>query len=422
MTSTMSPSTPDRPVRRRTTCRVCDGTDLHAVLSLGPTPLANAFLRSPDEFAQEPRFPLDLYFCRNCSLLQLLDVVDPSILFDHYIYVSGTSATMAAHNAAYAAGTAQMLGLTAGDLVVDIASNDGSLLQQFRRLGIGTLGVEPARNLAAAARANGVDTINVFFSAAAAREIISDRGPARLVCANNVLAHVDRPDDFLAGCLTLVADDGLVTIEVPYVRELVERLEYDTVYHEHLSYFSVTALLALCARVGLFPVRIDHVPVHGGSLRLYLSPRPAPYPADVRQLIAREKADGLTTLERYLAFADAVKHGRSELVSLLRSLRESGSRVAGYGAPAKGNTLLNYCGIDRELMPFTVDKNALKVGTYTPGAHIPVMSTAALETAAPPDYVLILAWNFADEIIQQQEAHRARGGKFIIPIPTPQVM
>jgi novobiocin biosynthesis protein NovU/D-mycarose 3-C-methyltransferase len=407
----------------RTTCRVCGGRDLEQILSLGPSPLANAFLRSTDEFAGERRYPLDLFFCGPCGLLQLLHVVDPEILFRHYLYVTGTSTTMAAHNRAYAQTVADLLHLQPTDLVAEVASNDGSLLKCFRQHGVRTLGIEPAGNLAALASGSGIETLNEFFTRTLAADVRAARGAARVVAANNVLAHVDDPIDFLAGCRELLAEDGLVTIEVPYVGALLDRLEYDTVYHEHLSYFSVRSLLSLSERVGLRAVRVDRVPVHGGSLRLYLSRSAAAHGVEVRAFEAEERLAGGTDVARYRRFAHDVQAGRAELVGLLTRLLGEGKRVAGYGAPAKGNTLLNYCGIDTQVLPYTVDKNPLKVGLFTPGTHIPVREVAALSNGVSrPDYVLILAWNFADEIMDQQRAHRDRGGRFILPVPRPQVV
>jgi hypothetical protein len=407
----------------RTTCRVCGASDLLEVLGLGPTPLANSFLRSPAEFATEQQFPLDLVFCPDCSLLQLPDVVNPELMFRHYLYVTGTSSTMAEHNQRYARTLGDLLTLTPADLVVDVASNDGSLLQCFRELGVATLGIEPASNLAADAAARGIDTVNDYMSLELARSLVTERQPARVVTANNVLAHVDDLLEFLAACRTLVADDGLITIEVPYVRELLRRVEYDTVYHEHLSYFSITALLRLCDRARLAAMRIDHVDIHGGSLRLYLSRSASGHAEAVEAMAASEHAAGLTTIGAYRQFAEDTERHRDTLVAMLEGLHAEGKRVVGYGAPAKGNTLLNYCRIDTRLLPYTVDKNPLKVGLLTPGMHIPVKDVSTLlEDSARPDYVLILAWNVAAEIIEQQQRYRDRGGRFIIPIPQPKVL
>lgn len=404
----------------RTTCRACGGRRLHAFLALGPQPLANAFLRSPAEFAAEARYPLDVYVCEDCSLVQVLDVIDPEVLFRDYIYVTGTSTTIAAHNQSYASTVVDLLGLGAADLVVEAASNDGSLLKCFKGLGVRTLGVEPARNIAEMARAAGIDTVEEFFGVDTARAVRARYGPARAVIGNNVLAHVDDTRGFLQGGADLLAEDGLLITEVPYLREFLERLEYDTVYHEHLCYFSVTALMRLCEAVGLRIVRTDHYPVHGGTLRMYAgheARHPAHAPA-VLALAAQEREAGYTTLARYQQYASDVARNRERVVGLLRELKAEGKTVAGYGAPAKGNTLLNYCGIGTDLLPYTVDRSPLKVGTYTPGMHIPVLPVETL-LERQPDYVLILAWNFAGEIMAQQQAYRQRGGKFIVPIPDP---
>jgi hypothetical protein len=408
---------------RRTTCRACGSTAVQPFLDLGPSPLANAFLRSGSIPGGEALYPMELFFCTKCSLVQLLDVVDPEILFRDYIYVTGTSDTMAAHFAGYADAVVDLLGLTARDLVIEMGSNDGSLLRHFQRHGVRTLGVEPASNIAAIARANGVATIDRFFTAALATELRAIHGPARAVIGNNVLAHVDDTQDLLRGCRALLADDGCVIVEVPYLADLLERLEYDTIYHEHLCYFSAVTLMRMCAEVGLAVARIDHVPVHGGSLRVYAVPQEQQprHASAVDALRRSEHAAGLADLERYRRFAADVAQHRRSLVDLLQGLKRSGKTVAGYGAPAKGNTLLNYCRIDADMLAFTVDKNPMKVGLVTPGMHIPVLPVSAL-LERQPDYVLILAWNFAEEIMRQQQAYRDRGGRFIVPLPAPEVV
>src|SRR5688572_18471269 len=257
---------------KRTTCRACAGSDLELFLPLGVVALANAFLRDPAEFHGERRFPLDVYFCRTCSMVQLLDVIDPEALFRNYLYVTGTSDTIAAHNERYASTVVERLGIGRDGLVVEVASNDGSLLRRFKERGVRTLGVEPASNIAAAANAAGIETVNRFFDSRCAAELRERHGPARAVIGNNVLAHVDDPVDFLRGFATLLAPDGLAICEVPELAEFVERLEYDTVYHEHLSYFSVSSLMRVCEEAGLRIVRVDRVPVHGGSVRMYAAP------------------------------------------------------------------------------------------------------------------------------------------------------
>ncbi len=409
--------------RRATACRICGGQDLRVLLHLGPTPLANAFPRHPDEFEDEQTYPLDLAFCPDCSLVQIVDEIDPEVLFRDYIYVTGTSKTIAEHNRGYAEAVQAHVRLAPDDLVVEIASNDGSLLTCFRDLGVRVLGVEPAHNIADVAREAGIETVAEFFSSDFAAELRSARGPARAVIGNNVLAHVPNPADVLRGAATLLAEDGAVFIEVPYLAEFVEGLEYDTVYHEHLCYFSVAALLRLCEQAGLSILAVERFAVHGGTIRVRAGLRTT-HPSHGTSVLAMadaEAAAGLTTEGRFCEFARQVKKNRGKLVALLESLRADGKRMAGYGAPAKGNTLLNYCGIGPDLLPFIVDQNPWKVGRFTPGVHIPVKDVQALHDFAP-DYILILAWNFAEEIMQQLEEFRAQGGKFIIPIPEPRIV
>ena len=384
-------------------------------------PLANSFLKSTEEFSSEIAYPLDVYFCNHCSLVQLLDVIDPEVLFRNYIYVTGTSETMAAHNRVYAQEIVDLLHPSDKNLVIEIASNDGSLLKRFRQHNVRVLGVEPASNIAAIAERNGVATVNRFFDSSAADEIRDLHGSASVVIANNVLAHVDDTADFLTGCKKLISSDGIVVVEVPYLLHLLERLEYDTIYHEHLCYFSAASLVRLFQNAGFSVLKIEEKPVHGGSLRLYATQNMKPDEPGVLSLLERERAAGLMKRERYIGFANAVEKSRKALTETLMRYREQGKTLAGYGAPAKGNTLLNYCGIGPNLMPFTVDRSPHKIGTYTPGMHIPVLAPAKL-LEDQPDYVLILAWNFAEEIRRQQSEYQQRGGRFLIPLPEPQLL
>ncbi len=408
-----------RPVyHRRETCRACGEKSLKLFLPLGLQPLANSFLKSPEEFAAEQFFPLDTHFCETCSLVQIPDVVDPEVLFRHYLYVTGTSETIAQHNRGYAKSISEMQRLTAEDLVIEVASNDGSLLRCFQDLGVRTLGIDPATNVAAMARANGVETINEFFNLAVAQQVRADYGPAKAVIGNNVLAHVDDTRDFLRGCKAVIGDAGLVVIEMPYLGDLLNRTEYDTIYHEHLCYFSVNSLMRLCESAGLVIVRMDHVPIHGGSLRMHAGHQEIHqnHSPQVMAWAEEEKSKGFTSFERYEQLAKSVELSRDSLLDLLKRLKAEGKTVAGYGAAAKGNTLLNYCQITTDLLPYVVDKNPLKLGMYTPGMHIPVLPVSTL-LEQQPDYLLILAWNFGEEIMRQQSEYQARGGKFIIPIP-----
>jgi SAM-dependent methyltransferase len=407
---------------RRDTCRGCGGTNLAAFLDLGEVPLANSFLTREQLSGPELRFPLEVFFCRDCSLVQLLHVVSPHLLFSNYIYRTGTNETIVRHNNALAKVAVSKAGLTPESLVVEIASNDGSLLQSFRRHGVRTLGVEPAKNIAATARAAGIETVDDFFDGNLAARIVQKHGAASAVLANNVLAHVDSTVDFLAACKSLLRPEGWVIIEVPYLGEMLSRLEYDTVYHEHLCYFSVTPLMRMFARAGLALEQIDRVEIHGGSLRLWArQPGLAGHSVSVQEMVERESAEGLTRLATYEEFARRLDRNREELLSLLRGVRKEGKSIAGYGAPAKGNTLLCYCGIGTDLLPYTVDRSPLKIGLFTPGMHIPVYPVEKI-LAEQPDYVLILAWNFAPEIMESLRSYKERGGKFILPIPEPAVL
>lgn len=404
----------------RTTCRACGGDTLEPFLSLGETALANSFLRGPEEIAGEARFPLTVHLCTTCSLVQIVEVVPPTILFEHYLYVTGTSDTIAAHNEGYADAVLAALEPGPRDLVVEVASNDGSLLRRFQERGVRVLGIEPARNLAERANAEGIKTLPLFFDPGTARSVRAIHGAAKAVIFNNVLAHVNEPVSFLAGAKHLLAPGGRVVFEVPELAQMVAGLEYDTVYHEHLCYFSVTALMRVCEGAGLSIARVDPMPVHGGSVRVWAAPREelGDHAPAVRLLSVEERDAGLTSLGRLRRFAEDVETQRRELLAALERWKSRGESVAGYGAPAKGNTLLNHCGITTELLPYTVDKNPLKVGLLTPGQHIPVLPVETLAERRP-DRVLILAWNFADEIVRQQAHLRESGTRFWVPLPSP---
>ncbi|MBL8230825.1 MAG: class I SAM-dependent methyltransferase [Bryobacterales bacterium] len=405
---------------RRNTCRCCGSGDLSLFLSLGPTPLANAFLKSEADYPGELSFPLDLRFCNRCSLVQICDIISPEVLFRDYIYVTGTSDTMALHNDAYAAEVFEVQSIQPGDLVVEAASNDGSLLSCFQRRGSRTVGIEPARNIAEMARARGIETVSEFFDAGQANRIRERFGPARSFIANNVLAHVDDPAGFLSAAASLLTDDGLAIIESPYIEGFAEGLEYDTVYHEHLSYFSAKALMHLCERNGMIIMRFDLTPVHGGSFRMYAGKKSyyGQHSAQALDRAAAEDSAGYHSIAYWENYAKRVWRNRELLRALLGQLHEDGKSLAAYGAPAKGNTLLNYCQIGTDWIPYTVDRSPLKVGKLTPGMHLPVLPVETL-LERQPDYVLILPWNFASEIVRQQAEYLRRGGQFLLPLPDP---
>ncbi len=408
---------------RRTSCRACGAGDLKLVVDLGSTALANSFPRSGDDFVGELRVPLELYFCPSCSLVQLLHVVPAEVLFSNYIYVTGTSDTIAAHNVRYAKSVVDLLGLKSTDLVVEVASNDGSLLRCFQGHGVRVTGVEPATNIALRAQSSGVPTLNRFFGHAEGLRLRAELGAAKAVIGNNVLAHVDDTLGFLRGARELLSEDGRAIFEVPYLGEFVERLEYDTVYHEHLCYFSVSALMRLFEEAGMRIVRVERHPVHGGTVRVFGARDSSVkvHGSDALEFARQERDAGWTTLARYERFAADVAANKRAIVELLTRLRDERKSVAGYGAPAKGNTLLQYCGITPALLPYTVDKNPLKVGRFTPGSHLPVLPVEAL-LERQPDFVLILAWNFAEEIVRQQAEYARRGGRFITPLPLPKIL
>ena len=403
-------------------CRACAATALEPILDLGSLPLANALLASAADVATERRFPLTVVFCPRCSLVQIQENVPPVELFSDYPYFSSCSSTMVAHARALAAELVTSRRLGPGSRVVEIASNDGYLLQWYLAAGIAALGVEPAANVAAAARARGVPTEVAFFDDAVAARLVARDGVADVVHAHNVLAHVPDLAGFLGGIRRLLGPGGVAVVEVPYVRDLVERVEFDTIYHEHLCYFSLTALARAFAAAGLHVVGAERVAIHGGSLRVHaVRAGAAPVAPQVYELLAEEEAIGLLDLAHYRSFAGRVSALGVALGALLRRLRAEGHRVAAYGAAAKGATLLNSFGLGADVLDFVVDRSPHKQGHLMPGVHLPIRSPAAL-LSEMPDYTLLLAWNFADEILEQQHEYRARGGRFIVPVPEPRIL
>jgi hypothetical protein len=367
----------------------------------------------------EPRYPLELARCTACGHVQLSVTVPPEIMFRNYLYVSGTSDTIPAHFAAYAKDVAERFVPKGGGLVVEIGSNDGTLLRAFDRGVVRVLGVEPARNIAAMANAAGIPTLDEFFDEGIAREIAAKHGRASAIIGNNVVAHIDNLHGLMDGVTTLLDDRGVFVAEFPYLVDLLEKTAYDTIYHEHLSYFSVGAVDDLASRHALRLIDVRRVGVHGGSIRMFIS-RDGEPSADVKKLLALEEESGLRAGRPLRPFVDAVRRQREDLKRVLREIRSS-RRLAGYGAPAKGNTLLNYCEIDGSVLDFIVDRSPLKHGLLTPGTHIPVEAPERLMASDVRD-TLLLAWNFADEILRQQNDYRSKGGRFIVPIPTPRVV
>jgi hypothetical protein len=399
-------------------CRVCTGGPLHLFLDLGDTALANSFLR-PDRLADpEPRFPLRVVLCGQCGLVQIDEEVAPEILFKNYIYVSGTSSLIHSHAADLAARLVNQFGLMPGDLVVEAASNDGTVLKKFQQHGVRTLGIDPAANIVEQANRAGVETLCDFFNPRSAAEIRASHGPARLVLARHVLAHAADLHGFVKGFDVLLDQDGLAVVEVPYLRHFHDNLEYDTVYHEHLCYYSVRVLDTLFGRFGMQIVDVREVAIHGGSIVVAVQRRGGQYAraGNVKRLLHEEEKCGLHRLDTWQLFAQRVADSKAALLAEIDRLRAQGQTLAGYGAPAKGMTLLAYCGLGPERLPYLVDRSPHKQGLLTPGHHIPVLPVEQL-THQPPNVLLVMAWNFAAEVVRQQADFQRRGGRFLLPIP-----
>jgi len=390
------------------------------VIDLGTTPLANALLREGQLDKPEPRYPLNTVMCEDCSLVQITETVPPETLFSDYVYFSSFSDTAVQSAKALAERLVRDRGLNGSSLVMEAASNDGYLLKHYQALGVPVLGIEPAANIAAEANKQGIPTRCAFFGREEGQRLAA-AGRCDVFHANNVLAHVADLNGFVAGIKLVLKPGGVASIEAPYLRDLIEKVEFDTIYHEHLCYFSVTALDRLFARHGLVLADVERIPIHGGSLRVFAAHEGTARSAAVRNLLQEEEALGMTRPAYYADFAFRVSRLRDDLLSLLRKLKAEGRSLAAYGASAKGATLLNYFGIDERLLDFVADRSTVKQGKFTPGSHLPIVAPDEL-TARQPDYVLLLTWNFAAEILAQQQAYRDAGGRFILPVPQVRVV
>lgn len=403
-------------------CLVCAGTAVEPFLDLGATALANKFLTAAELAQPEPAYPLRVGYCRGCGHVQLMDHVPPGAMFEDYLYVSSASDTLKAHLFELSDVVAARCALGPKDLVVDIGCNDGTLLRGFQRHGVRTLGVDPAKNLAALAQGSGVERYVGFFNAAAAEEIVRRWGRAAVITATNTFPHIPALSDFLEGIRKVLAPEGVFVIEAHYLLDLLEQVAFDTVYHEHVSYWALGPMVTLFERHGMQVVDVERLPIHHGQLRVFIQPagRGAVQPA-VAELLALERAQGLDRFETYQHFAERVGRLKQALRAQLQQIRAQGQRVVGYGAPAKGNTLLGFLELGPETIDYIADRSPLKQGRYSPGSHIPIVAPERL-LEDQPEYVLLLAWNFTAEVLAQQAEYRRRGGRFLLPVPEVRVI
>src|SRR5258708_261446 len=409
---------PEGVCRRRTTCRLCDSNVLEQVLALEPSPPANSFVTRERLNVVQETFPLEVAMCGECSHVQLMHVLDPRVLFEEYVYVSGTSPVFVDHFRRYAADVLERLAIKRGDLVVDVGSNDGTLLRFFQTAGCSVLGIDPAKAIARTASESGIETLADFFTPALARDIRLSRGPAHVVTANNVFAHVDDLRGVLDGVRALLSADGVFIFEVSYLVDVYEKTLFDTIYHEHLSYHSVRPLVTFFAANEMELIDVVRVPSHAGSIRGFaqLAGAARGVQRSVQEMVELESRLRLDVPATFKSFAANLDNLKEEVRRLLTRLKGEGARIAGFGAPAKATTLLHHFQMGNEILDFIVDDSPLKQGLFTPGQHIPVLSPAVLEERHP-DYLLVLAWNFAQPIIATHSKYTSRGGHFIVPLP-----
>jgi SAM-dependent methyltransferase len=411
----------------RSSCRVCGGDDLYKFLDLGATPLADAFLTEAQlHDGSERYFPLAIYVCRSCNHMQLLNVVDPRLLFpEQYAFFSSGAPSMVEHFREYAEDIREKFGKNGNKLIIEIASNDGVLLAPLKEFGFEVLGIEPTTNTAAVARLKGIEVIEDFFSEALSESVVSRHGRAGVVLANNVLAHVDDPADFIRGVKKILDERGVFIFEVQYGFELIRHTEFDNIYHEHLSFFTVRALDVLVKKCGMKIFDIKQVDAQGGSLRCYATHTEngaCPTTGIPSQLREMEIKEGLSDMRTYDHFGKRVVEVKTELLKIIKDAKSGGKKIVGYGAPAKGNTLLNFSGIGPDLVDYCIEKTPSKFGKFTPGMHIPIVSDEVVKKEGPPDFYLLLVWNYLNKILKREKEYLTRGGKFIVPIPNPRII
>ncbi|MFK4723848.1 SAM-dependent methyltransferase [Bradyrhizobium niftali] len=422
--STLNVKAPTAHAMELSCCRFCSAPLERVFIDLGMSPLANSYLRNEKAKQDERFFPLRAYVCGECFLVQLEEWEAPENIFGDYAYFSSYSDSWLQHAKSYVTRVIERFALGANSKVVEIASNDGYLLQYFVEADVPVLGIEPAQNVAAVARAKGIPTRVEFFGERAARTLRREGLRADLLIGNNVLAHVPNLNDFVKGMSLLLADAGVITMEFPHLMRLFDECQIDTIYHEHFSYFSFIAVEKIFAAHGLTLFDVEELPTHGGSLRIYAQHANKgwhPISHRVLDLRRREIDAGYANLDHYDAFEERAMETRQKLLSFLEDAKRQGKRVVGYGAPAKGNTLLNYCGITSDLIEYTVDRNPHKQGSLLPGSHIPILEPERINVTKP-DYILILPWNLKREIVSQLSFARSWGAQFVVPIPEPRIV
>jgi 2-polyprenyl-3-methyl-5-hydroxy-6-metoxy-1,4-benzoquinol methylase len=404
-------------------CRICGNENIVKFLSLGSMPLANSFLSKEDLGKEERSFPLETCFCRKCKLVQLSYVVDPRIMFKNYIYVSSTTKTFQNHFSDMANDIVKEFLLNQKSLVVDIGSNDGVLLKPFKNLGIQTIGVEPAGNIAKIAEQNGIETINEFFNNSTINQIIEKKGNADLITATNVFAHISDINGVVENVKSLLKKGGIFVIEIQYFMDTIEKLNFDNIYHEHLYYYTLTSLVNFLKMHDMEVFDVKKVDSHGVSLRVFIKKSEDKHEikSSVNEILSYEKEKGVEDIELYNRFAEKVYAIKEKLLNYIRDIKKQDKKIAAYGAPAKGNTLLNFCSIGNDYIDYVIEDNKLKIGLYTPGTHIQVLSPERLDNETP-DYILILAWNFSKEILEKTKKYADQGVKFIVPLPEPKIV
>jgi len=405
-------------IKKRTSCRLCEGNNLILVLQLEPTPPANAFVSKEELDQEQSCFHLDVYFCEDCNHIQLLDVVDPKILFENYVYVSGTSPIFVKHFENYSQNILEKYPQPSDSLIVDIGSNDGTLLRFFKNKGYKVLGIDPAKKIAQAATKNGIETLSNFFNLELSSFVQKKYGTASIITANNVFAHIDDLNTFVKNIKNLLSPSGIFVFEVSYLVDVIEKTLFDMIYHEHLSYHTVKPLIPFFEKNELELIEALRVNVHGGSLRGIVQHKGGPYPVtdSVEKCISLEEKMKMGKAKTYHEFGSNITKQKEKLRSLLLEIKSEGKKIAGFGAPAKATTLMYHFGINSENIDFIVDDNPLKQDLFSPGMHIPVVSSNWIYDKKP-DYLIILAWNFADPIMKKHSAFHEAGGKFIIPLP-----